>query len=221
MNLFIYCAGGFGREIFDTAVRQDTGRGRWTGMYFIDDGAVSGTEMYGTTVFTLDGMLARFATPDVEVAIANGEPAIRQLLWEKLKRHGIRLATIVDPSAIVAPTATLGEGAVVTAFCIVASQAVLRENVALNVQAIVGHDIVLGEHTVVSSMVNVGGACTVGARSYLGMGVQIIQGVSVGTDAIVGMGSVVFSDIPDEVIALGNPARAMRKNVDKRVFKKY
>jgi acetyltransferase-like isoleucine patch superfamily enzyme len=33
------------------------------------------------------------------------------------------------------------------------------------------------------------------------------------------MGSVVYSDIPDNVIALGNPARAARPNADKRVFK--
>jgi len=92
--------------------------------------------------------------------------------------------------------------------------------VALNVQAIIGHDIVIGEHSVISSMVNVGGACRVGARSYVGMGVQLIQGLKLGADVIVGMGSVVFANIPDEMIALGNPARPMRKNVDKRVFKK-
>jgi acetyltransferase-like isoleucine patch superfamily enzyme len=33
------------------------------------------------------------------------------------------------------------------------------------------------------------------------------------------MGSVVYNDIPDQMIALGNPARPMRRNDDKKVFK--
>ncbi|SLM63741.1 hypothetical protein DAQ1742_02892 [Dickeya aquatica] len=36
--------------------------------------------------------------------------------------------------------------------------------------------------------------------------------------SIVGMGAAVFNDIPDEVIALGNPARILRKNDSKKVF---
>jgi acetyltransferase-like isoleucine patch superfamily enzyme len=33
------------------------------------------------------------------------------------------------------------------------------------------------------------------------------------------MGSVVYNDIPDQMIALGNPARPMRRNDEKKVFK--
>lgn len=220
MNLFVYCAGGFGREIHDTAARQNAVEARWTALYFIDDGMESGGAYHGTTVFSLDAAIARFGADAMEIVIANGEPAIRERLYEKVKGRGVRLATVVDPSAIIAPTAVLGEGAVVTGFCIVATDAELGPNVALNVQAIVGHDIRIGAHSVLSSMVNVGGASTIGPRSYLGMGVQMIQGLTLGADVIVGMGSVVFADIPDEMIALGNPARPMRKNVDKRVFKK-
>ena len=33
------------------------------------------------------------------------------------------------------------------------------------------------------------------------------------------MGSIVYSDMPDRVIALGNPARVSRKNDDDLVFK--
>jgi len=42
--------------------------------------------------------------------------------------------------------------------------------------------------------------------------------VKIGDSSIIGMGSVVYKDIPDEVIALGNPARVARKNEDKKVF---
>jgi acetyltransferase-like isoleucine patch superfamily enzyme len=43
--------------------------------------------------------------------------------------------------------------------------------------------------------------------------------MQIGHSSIIGMGSVVHIDIPDEVIALGNPTRVVRRNEDKKVFK--
>jgi acetyltransferase-like isoleucine patch superfamily enzyme len=68
-------------------------------------------------------------------------------------------------------------------------------------------------------MVNLGGECIVGDNSYIGMGALIKEGIKIGSNTIVGMGSVVYSDIPDGVIALGNPARVARPNLDQKVFK--
>ena len=43
--------------------------------------------------------------------------------------------------------------------------------------------------------------------------------VNIGNYSIVGMGSIVYKDIPDEMIALGNPARPIARNTDRIVFK--
>ena len=69
--------------------------------------------------------------------------------------------------------------------------------------SIVAHDVVIGNHTVISSMVNLGGNVKIGSSSYVGMGAQIKQGVKIGSNTIIGMGSVVYNDIPNNVIALG------------------
>lgn len=220
MKLFIYCAGGFGKEILDTAKRINRSNEQWDEICFIDDDASLGPEFYGSKLFTFERVLEKFDLSSFEVSIANGEPFVRKVIYDKVKSNNINLITLVDNSAIISDTAKLGEGVIVTAYCSVSSSAVVGNNVALNTKAIVGHDVRLGEHCVVSSLVNVGGACSVGENSYIGMGVQIKEGLAIGKDVIVGMGAVVYNDIPDEVIALGNPARPMRKNIDKRVFKK-
>lgn len=220
MDLFIYCAGGFGKEIFDTATRANKFHGKWETISFIDDDKNIGSEFYRTSVFTFEQVLEQFDLDNIEVTIANGEPFVRKLLFDKLKERHVRLATLVDPSAVISDTAQLGEGVIVTTHCSVASSAIVGENVAINVKSIVGHDIKVGPHAVISSLVNLGGACTVGESSYIGMGAQIKEGLAIGRDAIVGMGSIVHQDVPDNMIALGNPARVMRENVDKRVFKK-
>ena len=85
--------------------------------------------------------------------------------------------------------------------------------------ACIGHDAKVGDHSIVSSFVDIAGDCILGHKTFLAIGVILKQGIKIGSNAIVGLGSVVHNDIPDSVIALGNPARPMKKNIDKKVFK--
>ena len=48
-------------------------------------------------------------------------------------------------------------------------------------------------------------------NAWIGARVNILPGVTIGENAIVGTGSVVTKDIPDNYIAVGNPARVIKK----------
>lgn len=219
MNLFVYCAGGFGKEIMDVVLRLNKNHCRWKDVNFIDDNQNLSGDFYGTKIYTLNQVAENFDLNQIEVLIASGEPLIRKIIFEKIKSKNIKLCSAIDSTCVISETAKLGEGLIVTPYCSIASSAVVGKNVAVNTKAIIGHDIVVGDHCVISSMVNIGGACVVGENSYIGMGASIKEGAVIGKDVIIGMGSVVYNDIPDGVIALGNPARPMRPNVDKKVFK--
>lgn len=52
---------------------------------------------------------------------------------------------------------------------------------------------------------------TIGDNVYLGATVTIIGNVKIGNNVIIGAGSVVVKDIPDNSIAVGNPAKVIRK----------
>ena len=43
----------------------------------------------------------------------------------------------------------------------------------------------------------------------------VIGGVTIGNDVVIGAGSVVLHDIPDGVLAAGNPCRVIRKITEK------
>jgi acetyltransferase-like isoleucine patch superfamily enzyme len=53
------------------------------------------------------------------------------------------------------------------------------------------------------------GGITIGDDVWLGFGVIVLDGVHIGSGAVVGAGSVVTKNIPEEGIAVGNPARIM------------
>lgn len=48
--------------------------------------------------------------------------------------------------------------------------------------------------------------------------IHIPQTTSIGQGTIIRMASAVYKDIPSDVIAMGNSARVMKKNENKRVF---
>ena len=51
----------------------------------------------------------------------------------------------------------------------------------------------------------------IGENAWIGSGVIVVPGVSIGKNAVIGAGSVVTKDIPDSVVAVGNPCRVLRE----------
>ncbi|TDB62273.1 sugar O-acetyltransferase [Arundinibacter roseus] len=51
---------------------------------------------------------------------------------------------------------------------------------------------------------------SIGDNVWIGANVVVNPGVSIGSNSVIGTGSVVTKDIPDNVIAFGNPCRVVR-----------
>jgi len=84
----------------------------------------------------------------------------------------------------------------------------------------IGHDNRIENDTVISTYVCTGGGCIIGDETYIGLQVSIRESIIIGSQTIIGMGSVVSRDIPNQVIAMGNPARAMKENLSHKEKKK-
>ena len=62
----------------------------------------------------------------------------------------------------------------------------------------------------------------IGNNVWLGSNVVVVPGVKIGNNSVIGAGSIVTKDIPDNVVAVGNPCKVLREisEHDKKYFYK-
>lgn len=222
MILGICGSGGLGREVLELAHQINAIHNIWTQIFFVEtDDYINlyGSLKKGLTVTTLEQLLTEYGTLNIEFIIAVGEPDLRRKICDDIVERGARLATLVHPSVHIPESTTIGSGSVVCYNSYISCDVSIGQNVYIQPQVNVGHDTVIDNNSVISGFVNIAGGCHIGMNTYVGLSVCIKENTTIGNDTIVGMGSVVIRDIPEGVTALGNPARPMKKNDEKKVFK--
>lgn len=152
------------------------------------------------------------------IIVSIGANRIRQLVVEKLianavnSNYVLEFTTAIHPSAIVSPTAQIGEGTVVMAGAIINADAVIGKHCIINTGATIDHDCKIADYCHIAPGVNISGATHVGKGTWVGTGASVIQCIKIGEDCMIGAGSVVIEDIPDRVTAFGNPCKVHHLN---------
>jgi sugar O-acyltransferase (sialic acid O-acetyltransferase NeuD family) len=149
------------------------------------------------------------AVQDLGFVLAIGNPYghVRCSSHDKLVRVGLAPVSIVDPSALICASASIGEGLQMMARAIVHNSASVARQCIVNTRALVEHDCILNEGVEIGPGAVLCGRVNVGANSWVSAGATVRPRVKIGANVTVGAGAVVVSDLPDDVVAVGVPAR--------------
>lgn len=206
----IWGTGGFAREVLQIVedARADGERLEFVG--FLDGNPnAHGSEVHGYPVLGDGTWLAR--NRGVSVAIGVGNPVFKRRIANDIEASGHeRYATLRHPRAWVGRQVELGPGSILCAGVMVTTDITLGRHVILNLNTTVGHDAILEDFVTVAPGVQISGNVRVGSGTDVGTGASIIQGVALGAWSIVGAGSVVVSELPDNVTAVGVPAKVIK-----------
>ena len=197
-SIIIKGAGGHARVVIDCARAQ--GRTVECAYDPFNDG-----ELYGIPI------RQNYASSDFPTAtavVAIGDNAVRRQEAGGVK-HGF--TNVIHPSSLVSPLATIGEGNMILQGSIVQAAARIGNHVILNTGSQVDHDCNIGDFVHIAPGVILCGNVQVGEGSLIGTGAIIIPGKKVGAWSIIGAGSVVIDNIPDYVVAVGNPAKVIKR----------
>jgi sugar O-acyltransferase (sialic acid O-acetyltransferase NeuD family) len=141
-----------------------------------------------------------------EIIVAIGNNNIRLNLSLKYISYGMKLATIIHPSAVISKYAQIDIGTVVFANAVINPCTKIGKACIINSGSIIEHDCILDDGVHVSPNAAIGGTANIGEKTWICIGSSIANDIKIGKNVIIGAGSVVLKDIPDNVLAVGVPA---------------
>lgn len=148
-------------------------------------------------------------------AIGGASGRARRAYLEIFRRSGFGTPVLIHASAVVSSSALVGDNCHILAGAIIGPMAELGEACIVNTNASVDHECILGAGVHIAPGATLCGCVEVGENTLIGARSVVLPRIRIGANVIVGVGSVVTRDIPDGVVAFGNPAKVMRTNFDK------
>ena len=180
----------------------------WNVIGFIDDTLPVGTRIIDDCcTLDMDKVFSEKMTcPNVVISLA--KPKLKEMILQKLEKYKDRInyPSIISPTAIIAPNASIGRGCIISHYVIVGAGAFIDDYVLVDVRSTVGHGTKIGRYSTVSASSHVSGNIVMGHHSFCGAQSFIMEKRKIGNNVVIGAGSKVFTNVPDGWHMFGYPA---------------
>lgn len=140
-----------------------------------------------------------------------GNIEIRKKLYNIIKDIGFNIPNIIDATAVVSKSMTLGEGNFIGKHAIVNIGTQIGNFCIINSGAVIEHDVLIEDFAHISTNSTLCGNVKIGFGSHIGAGSVIKQGITIGNNSLIGIGSVVTKDIDSNIVAFGNPCKERKE----------
>ena len=148
--------------------------------------------------------------------------------WSRFKVHqaiieqmpSFEFVNAIHQSVIIGKNVEMGFGVVMMAGIIVNPLAKIGNFTFFATGCQIEHDCIINDYASVSAGSVMGGYVTIGKFSAITLGVTILDRLKVGENSVIGSGSLVLKDIPDNVLAHGNPINKIRARLTGEKFLK-
>lgn len=211
MNIAIFGAGGFGREvktIIDAINKDQQNKYNFVGFY--DDGMEQGRIVNGFPI--LGGLKELNAyNENLALVISIGDPKIKRKIISKISNDLISYPTIIHPGVSISKDEVkLGIGCIICEGTIITCNIDIKDFVILNLMCTVGHDTIIENYCSFMPSVNISGEVTIKQGVYVGTGAKIINLLEIGENTTVGAGAIVSKSLPANCTAVGIPAKPIK-----------
>lgn len=139
-----------------------------------------------------------------------GDNIIRAKLISFFKRHHLKQCVLIDPSAKVSQSSSIGLSTYVGVNSIINAQSQIGIGVVINTAAIIEHECVVQDFSHIASAAVLGGNVSIGKGTLIGANVVVRNNTSICSEVVLGAGSVVVKSIAEKGIWIGNPSKKIR-----------
>lgn len=141
------------------------------------------------------------------VIVGIGDCQKRKEIMDLLSKMSFNITSIIHPNAYISTSASIGNGSVIMANSVIQTNSKIGNGCIVNTSSNIDHDCIIEDFVHISPGANIAGNAYVGECTWVGIGASIIQGLTIGENVIIGAGSAVIKSIPNNVVAVGIPAK--------------
>lgn len=123
-----------------------------------------------------------------------------------------RYISIIHPTSVISSSISYDNGLYLEALSVISSFSNVGFGVCIKIGSSIGHHAKLGDYVSINPGVTISGYVEIGNETEIGSGTTILNNIKIGSNCLIGAGSVVTRDIPDGVVAYGNPCKVIRVN---------
>jgi len=211
-SVVIVGAGGFGREVLQIFKDQNKISQTWNMLGFVDENKeLHGKVVNGYPVLGGLNWLKEHKNDDLGCVVAIFSCEARKRVAEKLEKAGVNFYNAIHPSVRVRDPVELGYDVIVQVGSLLSVDIKIGNHVQMNTYTTIGHDAIIGDYCTIGPSANVNGDVRLGDGAYIACHAVVLQGISVGNWSTVGAGAVVIEDIPEKVVAVGVPAKVVKR----------
>jgi len=211
-NIAVFGAGGFGLEVAMLIEQINSVKLEWNLIGFFDDGVEQGKIVNGYPVLGGASEINDWGE-ELNIVFAIGTPKIKKAILKRIQNDRIFYPVLIHPNVIMGKAEFLhiGEGSIICAGNIITTNILIGNHVILNLSCTVGHEAQIGDFSSFMPTCNISGEVKIGDANFWGTGAKVINRINIGNNVVIGAGAVVTRNIPDNVTAVGVPARVIKK----------
>jgi acetyltransferase EpsM len=148
---------------------------------------------------------------DVEYMFCFDNLAYKKKLAEQFKQHGAKFFTFIHPTSLIASTAKIGHGVLISHNVSVGPFAEIADFNIINSRATIAHDTIIGEYNFISPQVALSGNTVIGQGNLMGVNSATIPDITIGNGNTIGAGSILTKSITDGHLIVGVPGKSIKE----------
>ncbi len=208
-EIYILGAGNMARETF--YICKDLGLGKNIRGFLVESDRMNKrnpNKLYGKKIIYGKDINS---IPKSSLFVGAIGSAKRRRFIEDLESKKFEFTTIVHPSVSLWDSVEIGTGCIISKGVVLTCDIKIGRYIIININSNINHDCVLEDFVTIGPGSHIGGNVKIGENSWIGIGTTIIHNIKIGKGCFIAAGAVVVKDIPDYTLAMGVPARPVRK----------
>jgi UDP-N-acetylbacillosamine N-acetyltransferase len=138
---------------------------------------------------------------------ASGDACSRAKQIKIIDESGFSSTTLIAPTATIGVGAVIGRATLIGQHAHIGPKAIVGVGCIINTSAVLEHESKVGNYTHISVGANVAGRCDIGSYCFICVGSTVIDKVKVADNVVLGAGACAIRDLSVSGVYVGVPAR--------------